>query len=109
MMSIRSHDQFNTTLYTLDDRYRDVKGERAVVFMHPDDIAALGLGARVSLSPWGAPGPVLTGFRPVPFDIPRGNCATYFPETNALVPLDAVADESRTPSSKSVLVRVAPG
>ena len=109
MMSIRTHDQFNTTVYELNDRYRGVKGTRAVVFMHPDDIAALGLGERASLTPWGASGPVLEGFAPVPFDIPRGNCATYFPETNALVPLDSVADESRTPTSKSVLIKVSRG
>ncbi|MGV3623541.1 MAG: FdhF/YdeP family oxidoreductase [Archangium sp.] len=101
MMSIRSHDQFNTTIYALNDRYRGITGERNVVFMHADD--AKNFTPTVTL----ARGDVrLPNFRVVPYDIPRGNCATYYPETNPLVPLDSFADESRTPTSKSVVVKV---
>lgn len=101
MMSIRSHDQFNTTVYELNDRYRGISGERNVVFMNHDD--AKNFTPTVTL----ARGEVhLPKFRVVPYDIPRGNCATYFPETNALVPLESIADESRTPTSKSVVVKV---
>lgn len=101
MMSIRTHDQFNTTVYELNDRYRGVFGERHVIFMHPDD--AKDFTPTVTL----ARGDVrLAGFKVVAFDIPRGNCATYFPETNPLVPLESFADESRTPTSKSVVIKV---
>ncbi|MFT3710947.1 MAG: FdhF/YdeP family oxidoreductase [Archangium sp.] len=103
MMTIRTHDQFNTTIYELNDRYRGVKGERDVIFMNAKDVEELGVGERVTL----VRGSVkLSGFRVIPFDIPRGNCATYFPETNALVPLESFADESRTPTSKSVVIEV---
>jgi molybdopterin-dependent oxidoreductase alpha subunit len=103
MMTIRTHDQFNTTIYELNDRYRGVVGERNVIFMNAEDIKALELGETVTLS---AGTQSLRGFRVIAFDIPRGNCATYFPETNALVPLDSFADESRTPTSKSVAIKV---
>ena len=106
MMTIRTHDQFNTTIYELNDRYRGVKNERHVIFMNADDVRERGLedGARVTLSRPG--GPSLEGFKVRTYDIPRGNCATYFPETNPLVALEAVADESRTPVSKSVVIEV---
>lgn len=103
MMTIRTHDQFNTTVYELNDRYRGVIGERNVVFMNAADIEALQLSKTATLKNASA---TLTGFKVLPYDIPRGNCATYFPETNALVPLDSFADESRTPTSKSVVVEV---
>ncbi|HLL24753.1 MAG TPA: molybdopterin dinucleotide binding domain-containing protein, partial [Kofleriaceae bacterium] len=107
MMTIRSHDQYNTTIYGLDDRYRGIKNERRVVFVHPDDIAALGLVERevVDLvSEWTDGERVAEGFIVVPFDLPRRCAATYFPEANALVPLDSVADRSNTPTSKSVVI-----
>ena len=109
MMTIRSHDQYNTTIYGLDDRYRGVRNERRVVFLHRDDIAALGLVERqvVDLvSEWHDGDRVAEAFIVVPFDLPRGSAATYFPEANALVPLDSVADRSNTPTSKSVVIRV---
>jgi molybdopterin-dependent oxidoreductase alpha subunit len=111
MMTIRSHDQYNTTIYGLDDRYRGVRGERRVVFMNPADIAALGLVERqvVDLvSEWHDGERVGEAFIVVPYDLPRRNCATYFPEANVLVPLDSYADRSHTPTSKSVVIRVQP-
>lgn len=111
MMTIRSHDQYNTTIYGLDDRYRGVRGERRVVFVHPADIAELGLVDRqvVDLvSEWDDGERVAEKFIVVPFDLPRRNAATYFPEANALVPLDSVADRSRTPTSKSIVIRIQP-
>jgi len=112
MQTLRSHDQFNTTIYGLDDRYRGVSGGRRVVFVHPDDIAALGLadGAVVDLvSEWtDAVERVAPGFRIVAYDQPRGCAAAYYPETNPLIPLDSTAEGSNTPTSKSVIVRLEP-
>jgi len=112
MQTLRSHDQFNTTIYGLDDRYRGVSGGRRVVFVHPDDIAALGLadGAVVDLvSEWtDGVERVAPGFRIVAYDQPRGCAAAYYPETNPLIPLDSTAEGSNTPTSKSVIVRLEP-
>ncbi|GLW64256.1 formate dehydrogenase [Actinomadura rubrobrunea] len=110
LQTIRSHDQYNTTVYGLDDRYRGVKAGRRVVFVNPDDLEALGLadGETVDLvSEWTdgverrAP-----AFRIVAFPTARGCAAAYFPETNVLVPLDSTAEVSNTPTSKSVVVRL---
>ena len=119
MQTLRSHDQFNTTIYGLDDRYRGVSGGRRVVFVHPDDITALGLcdGQVVDLvSEWVDPdqddGEVderaAPGFRVVAYDQPRGCAAAYYPETNPLVPLDSTALGSNCPTSKSIIVRLEP-
>jgi anaerobic selenocysteine-containing dehydrogenase len=111
LQTVRSHDQYNTTIYGLDDRYRGVHGERRVVFLHPADIADRGLVDRqiVDLvSEWHDGERVAEAFVVVPFDLPRGNAATYFPEANPLIPLDSVADRSNTPTSKSVVIRVVP-
>jgi molybdopterin-dependent oxidoreductase alpha subunit len=109
MMTIRSHDQYNTTIYGLDDRYRGVRGGRRVVFVSPTDMAALGVIERevVDLvSEWDDGERVVEAFTVVPYDLPPRCAATYFPEANALVPLDSVADRSRTPTSKSVVIRL---
>ncbi|RYJ01735.1 MAG: hypothetical protein EON52_20915, partial [Actinomycetales bacterium] len=112
LQTMRSHDQFNTTIYGLDDRYRGIKGGRRVVLVHPDDIAALGLvdGSVVDLvSEWSddserrAP-----SFRVVSYDQPRGCAAAYYPETNPLIPLGSTAIGSNCPTSKSVIVRLEP-
>jgi molybdopterin-dependent oxidoreductase alpha subunit len=111
MMSVRSHDQFNTTVYGLHDRYRGVRGERRVVFMNPDDIAELGLRAKqvVDLtSHFQGETRVARHFIVVPYEIPRKCAATYFPETNVLVPVNSVAERSNTPTSKYVIITVAP-
>jgi molybdopterin-dependent oxidoreductase alpha subunit len=111
MMSVRSHDQFNTTVYGLHDRYRGVHNERRVIFMHPDDIAERGLRAEqvVDLtSHFQGETRVARQFIVVPYPIPRRCAATYFPETNVLVPVNSVAERSNTPTSKYVVITVAP-
>ena len=112
LATIRSHDQYNTTVYGLNDRYRGVFGERRVLFIHAGDIAALGMkaGERVDLESLGEDGVkrVARHFLLVEYDIPRGCLAAYYPETNPLVPLSSYADESRTPTSKSVPVIITP-
>lgn len=110
LQTLRSHDQFNTTIYGLDDRYRGVKGGRRVVFVNPDDIRALGFvdGDVIDLvSEWrDGTERVARSFRIVSYDQPKGCAAAYYPETNPLVPLDSTADKSNTPVSKSVVVRL---
>ncbi|HEY4239451.1 MAG TPA: FdhF/YdeP family oxidoreductase [Kofleriaceae bacterium] len=109
MMTIRSHDQYNTTIYGLDDRYRGVKHERRVVFMNSTDMVEQHLLERqvVDLvSEYEGVSRHAREFIVVPFDLPRGNCATYFPEANALVPLESTADKSNTPTSKSVVISI---
>ncbi|MFG2015811.1 FdhF/YdeP family oxidoreductase [Actinomadura geliboluensis] len=112
LQTVRSHDQYNTTIYGLDDRYRGVKAGRRVVFVNPADLSALGVpdGATVDLvSEWSdgterrAP-----AFRVISYPTARGCAAAYFPETNVLVPLDSTAEVSNTPTSKSVVVRLEP-
>jgi len=109
LQTVRSHDQFNTTIYGLDDRYRGIKAGRRVVFVNPDDLASLGLedGSRVDLvSVWEDGERRAEDFRVVGYPTARGCAAAYFPETNVLVPLDSVAKVSNTPVSKSVVVRL---
>ncbi|MGA4669687.1 FdhF/YdeP family oxidoreductase [Propionibacteriaceae bacterium Y1923] len=111
LQTVRSHDQYNTTVYGLDDRYRGIKGGRRVVFVHPDDLAELGIadGSHVTLVSMHESGERrAAGFRVVAYDTARGCAAAYFPETNVLVPLDSVADTSQTPTSKSIIVRLEP-
>ena len=109
MMTIRSHDQYNTTIYGLNDRYRGVYNGRRVLFMNPEDISKNNLekfqlvditshfnGKKRFSEKWFV----------VPYDIPPNNVATYFPESNSLIPLDSVADRSNTPTSKSVVVTI---
>ncbi|MCQ9136493.1 FdhF/YdeP family oxidoreductase [Streptomyces hilarionis] len=110
LQTLRSHDQYNTTIYGLDDRYRGIRNGRRVVLVNAEDARVLGFaeGAYVDLvSEWEdgverrAP-----GFRVVLYPTTRGCAAAYYPETNVLVPLDATADTSNTPASKSVVVRL---
>jgi formate dehydrogenase major subunit len=110
LQTIRSHDQYNTTIYGLNDRYRGIHHGRRVVFVNPDDVDELGLadGDIVDLiSEWTdgserrAP-----AFRVVSYPTARGCAAAYFPETNVLVPLESTADVSNTPTSKSIVVRL---
>jgi molybdopterin-dependent oxidoreductase alpha subunit len=111
MMTIRSHDQFNTTVYSFDDRYRGLAGGRRVVLMNEADIAAFGLtaGALVDLvSTFRGEARTAPSFRVTPYAIPVGCAATYYPEANVLVPLESYADRSRTPTSKSVVIRLVP-
>ena len=109
MMTIRSHDQFNTTIYGLDDRYRGIYDGRRVVFMNRDDVKVRGLkqGDSVDIiSTYNGRTRVAEAFKVVPFSIPPKCCATYFPEANVLVPIDSVAAVSNTPASKYVKVVV---
>jgi molybdopterin-dependent oxidoreductase alpha subunit len=111
MMTIRTHDQYNTTVYGLDDRYRGIRNGRRVVMLHPRDVEALGLkaGQAVDLtSHFQGETRVARRFVVVPYNIPRRCAATYFPEANVLVPIDSYAEKSRTPASKSVVITVAP-
>ena len=104
LQTLRSHDQFNTTIYGLSDRYRGIEGGRRVIFMHRDDITTLGFNAgdRVNIvKKWDADDVVrcAPSFRIVEYDTPRGSAAAYYPETNPLVPLDstAIASNCRAP------------
>ncbi len=109
MMTIRTHDQFNTTIYGNDDRYRGIYGGRRVVLVHPDDAAQAGLtkGELVDIvSVFEGEERRAEKFVLVPYALPRRCCATYFPEANVLIPLRSHADKSKTPTSKSVVVRL---
>ncbi|MGH3263788.1 MAG: molybdopterin dinucleotide binding domain-containing protein, partial [Trebonia sp.] len=111
LQTVRSHDQFNTTVYGLDDRYRGIKGGRRVVFVNVDDLRDRGLrdGDLVDLvSVWKDEERRAKSFRAVEYATPRGCAAAYFPEANVLVPLDSTADVSNTPASKSVVIRLEP-
>ncbi|POR52099.1 molybdopterin-dependent oxidoreductase alpha subunit [Paraburkholderia eburnea] len=108
LMTTRSHDQYNTTIYALDDRYRGVFGQRRVVFINPADIAMLGFknGDWVDMTTVWDDGVERRAdhFRLVEYDIPRGCIGAYYPETNPLVPLKSVGDVCNTPTSKSIPV-----
>jgi anaerobic selenocysteine-containing dehydrogenase len=109
LQTVRSHDQFNTTVYGLDDRYRGIKGGRDVVFVNADDLRVLGIadGQLVDLvSVWSDGERRARGFRVVEYPTPVGCAAAYFPEANVLVPLDSTAEGSNTPASKSVVIRL---
>ncbi len=112
LLTTRSHDQYNTTIYGHDDRYRGVYGQRRVVFIHPEDIRALGLkdGDWVDIQTVWSDGQERRAdrFKLVGYDIPRGNLAAYYPETNPLVPLSSVALNAGTPTSKSIPVVLVP-
>ncbi|RMG24947.1 MAG: hypothetical protein D6730_11725 [Bacteroidetes bacterium] len=111
MMTVRSHDQYNTTIYGLDDRYRGIFNARRVVLMNEADMQTAGLKSAqlVHLSSnYKGELRQARNFRVVPFDIPAGCVATYFPEANVLVPVYEKAEGSDTPASKSIVVRIAP-
>jgi molybdopterin-dependent oxidoreductase alpha subunit len=111
LMTVRSHDQFNTTIYGLDDRYRGIYNERRVVFLNESDVKRQGLSAGqvVDLvSHFEGEERIARRFIVVPYQIPRGCAAAYFPEANVLVPVRSVADKSNTPASKSVVISLRP-
>jgi molybdopterin-dependent oxidoreductase alpha subunit len=111
LQTLRSHDQFNTTVYGLDDRYRGISGMRDLVFLNPQDLTDLGVkpGQRIDVtSHWSDGERHLNGFRAIPYDMPRGMAAAYFPEANVLVPVGHVAEGSGTPASKSIEVSITP-
>ncbi len=112
LMTIRSHDQFNTHIYGLDDRYRGIYNGRRVLFMNPEDVREAGLmqGQIVDLTSHFGEGEkrYARHFQVAPYPIARGCTATYFPEGNVLVPINSVAERSNTPTSKFVVVSIAP-
>jgi formate dehydrogenase major subunit len=111
LQTLRSHDQFNTTIYGFSDRYRGIEGGRRVVFVNPRDIEDLGFqdGEMVDLvTYWDGDDHLrrVQAFRIVAYQTPRGSAAAYYPETNPLVPLDSTAVGSNCPTSKSVIIRL---
>ncbi|MEM9037807.1 MAG: FdhF/YdeP family oxidoreductase [Actinomycetota bacterium] len=115
LQTSRSHDQFNTTIYGLDDRYRGVRGQRRVIYLNAQDMADRRIEALQSVdltSYWPVDGAVeertAERFVAIPFDTPRGSAMAYFPEANALVPVGSVAEQSGTPTSKAVEIEVRP-
>ena len=110
MITLRSNDQFNTTVYGYDDRFRGVKGTRMVVFMNANDVARLRLrdGDHVTLSTVAHDEMKreMSGFRVISYNIPEGCVGTYYPEANALIPLWHHAERSKVPAAKSIPVRV---
>ncbi|ABM07025.1 FdhF/YdeP family oxidoreductase [Paenarthrobacter aurescens] len=112
LQTVRSHDQFNTTTYTLNDRYRGIKKGRMVLLVNPSDLAELGFedGGYVDVHSEADDGVdrVLPQLRLVSYPSARGCAAAYYPEANVLVPLDSTAEESNTPASKSVMIRLEP-
>jgi len=111
LMTVRSHDQFNTTIYDYNDRYRGIHNERRVLFMNKEDIAERSLKAKDLIditSHFEGQQRTVEKFIVVPYEIPKGNVSAYFPEANPLVPISSVAKVSNTPTSKYVVVTVAP-
>ncbi|MEN8585237.1 FdhF/YdeP family oxidoreductase [Burkholderia sp. RS01] len=112
LQTLRSHDQFNTTIYGFNDRYRGIKKGRHVIFVNPEDVAELGLtdGQRVDVHGISEDGAerVLRNYRIVAYPSAKGCAAAYYPEANVLVPLENVAHGSNTPVSKAVIVRLDP-
>jgi molybdopterin-dependent oxidoreductase alpha subunit len=109
MMTIRSHDQFNTTIYGLDDRYRGIFNERRVVMMNPNDMKKAGFETQTVVNLYNyfeGQERIAEQFLVVPYNIPERSVATYFPEANVLVPLNSYADRSFTPTSKLVVIKI---
>ena len=111
LQTIRSHDQFNTTIYGLNDRYRGISNARRIVFVNPDDLRERGIApcSLVDLtSIWGEERRTAKGFVAIPYEMPKGSAAAYFPEANVLVPATSQAEHSGTPTSKSIEIEIAP-
>ncbi|MEC8313385.1 MAG: FdhF/YdeP family oxidoreductase [Candidatus Thermoplasmatota archaeon] len=109
MMTIRSHDQYNTTIYGLDDRYRGIKGNRRIVMMNPDDMLDLSIKTRDKInitSHFNGSTIESSNWTVIPYKIPKRNIAAYFPEANELVPLESTADISNTPTSKWIICTI---
>ncbi len=109
MQTLRSHDQYNTTIYGLDDRYRGIGSERMIVFINPEDMTDRKIKPTQKtriVSHWNGETRELSGFHAIPYDMPRGCVATYFPEANPLIPIDSTAIESNTPTSKAIEVSI---
>ena len=112
MMTMRSHDQYNTTIYGLDDRYRGIKGNRRVILMNPDDMLELQIKTRDYVdvtSHFKGDVRISKQWIVIPYKIPKRNIAAYFPEANELVPLESTADISNTPTSKWIICTISGG
>ena len=109
LQTIRSHDQFNTTIYGMDDRYRGIENARRIVFVNPEDLRERGI-APCSLVDligiWGDERRFAKGFMAIPYEMPRASAAAYFPEANVLVPLGSQAEGSGTPTSKAIEIEI---
>ena len=111
LQTLRSHDQYNTTIYGLDDRYRGIGNARMIVFLNPEDMKERNIKPvqEVNLtSHWDDGDRSLDGFKAIPYDMPRGAAAAYFPEANPLIPIGSTADTSNTPTSKAIEITVSP-
>ncbi len=110
LQTFRSHDQFNTTIYGMDDRYRGIKNERRVIFLNPEDMKERGIEAEepVDITSY-FEGETRTAelFLAIPYETPKGSAAAYYPEANVLVPINSTAETSQTPTSKSVIITLA--
>ncbi|MFT5906572.1 MAG: molybdopterin-dependent oxidoreductase alpha subunit, partial [Cryomorphaceae bacterium] len=109
LQTLRSHDQYNTTIYGLDDRYRGIGNNRMIVFLNPEDMKERGIKPLQELlitSYWKDGERSAEGFKAIPYDMPPGSAAAYFPEANVLVPIDSTADISNTPTSKSIEISI---
>ncbi len=111
LQTLRSHDQYNTTIYGMDDRYRGIGHARRIVFLNPEDMKRLGLtpAQRVDItSHWKGETRIAKAFQAIPYEIPAGAAAAYFPEANVLVPVDHTAHVSNTPCSKGIEISIKP-
>ncbi len=110
LQTLRSHDQYNTTIYGLNDRYRGVRGQRRVLFLNGDEIRRLGFedGERVDITSLWEDGRTrrVSGFKLLAYDVPAGQAAAYYPETNPLVPLESRGEGSNTPTSKFIAIKL---
>ena len=110
LQTLRSHDQYNTTVYGMDDRYRGIGHARRIVFLNPEDLREFGLKPTQQIdltSHWNGKTITAEKWQAIPYDIPRGHAAAYFPEANVLVPVESTAETSNTPTSKGVEISVA--
>ena len=105
-MTVRSHDQYNTTIYGLNDRYRGITGRRDVLFMNSDDMDAIGIAHGEHVDVVAGPGRILRDQVAIRHDIARGSIAAYYPEANCLMALDDHDGSSGTPAYKAIAVRV---
>ena len=109
LQTLRSHDQFNTTIYGLDDRYRGIANARRIILVNPDDLRERGIApcSPVDItSIWGDERRTVHSFTAIPYEMPRGCAAAYFPEANVLVPATSQAEGSGTPTSKAVEIEI---
>jgi len=109
LQTLRSHDQFNTTIYGMDDRYRGISNARRIILVNPEDLRERGIApcSPVDItSIWGDERRTVTAFTAIPYEMPRGSAAAYFPEANVLVPVGSQAEGSGTPTSKAIEIEI---